>query len=245
MTSLERIANEEFKLFRAEYSDLYPLAWEAEKTRILAMLKRFIPLDLADQAATGFKPAYFETPLAGEIDGIKLHGRIDRLDIGPTGFRVVDYKTGSGGIKKGESVENAIIKSKSFQLPVYLDLAEAWLAKQHPSPLLPLPSRERVGVRDGSAVFYRLEEDDAVDEPLEIGPSFWKEHGARFYKNLAFLVKNIKTGTFYIRPSDPRGYCDWCHYAAVCRKEHKPTQIRSENSPQRKKHQEAFTPQKD
>ncbi len=30
--------------------------------------------------------------------------------------------------------------------------------------------------------------------------------------------------------------------AAVCRKEHKPSQIRAENSPLRKKHEEAFTP---
>ncbi len=96
----------------------------------------------------------------------------------------------------------------------------------------------------GSALFYRLEEDDATDEPLRIGPDFWKEHGERFYKNLAFLVKDIETGAFYIRPSDNRGYCEWCDYAAVCRKEHKPSQIRAENSLQRKKHEEAFTPPK-
>ncbi len=79
--------------------------------------------------------------------------------------------------------------------------------------------------------------------PLKIGANFWAEHGERFYENLAFLVKNIESGTFYIRPSDSRGYCQWCDYKTICRKEHKPTQMRSENSVLRKKHADAFTPE--
>jgi hypothetical protein len=80
-----------------------------------------------------------------------------------------------------------------------------------------------------------------VDAPLEIGPAFWKEHGERFYENLAFLVKNIESGSYYIRASDTRGYCSWCEYSSICRKEHKPTQIRSESSLMRQKHEKAFT----
>jgi len=41
ITALDTIADQEFRLFAAEYPDLYPLAWQAEKTRVLAMLKRF------------------------------------------------------------------------------------------------------------------------------------------------------------------------------------------------------------
>lgn len=227
ISSLEIVANEQFKLFHVEYSDLYPLAWQAEKTRILDMLKRFIPLDMADQAATGFKPAYFETPVEGEINGIKLQGRVDRVDMSTSGFRVVDYKTGR--LDK-DNVNTQILKGKAFQLPVYLALAKTLLEIQ-----------KKPAAKEGEAVFYHLEQDDATEEPLRIGPDFWKEHGEQFYRTLAFLVKDIETGAFYIRPSDTRGYCDWCDYKAVCRKEHKPTQIRAKDSPFRKKHEEAFT----
>ncbi len=233
LNALETIAAEEFRLIQQEKIDLYPLAWQAEKARILTMIKRFLPLDLADQAATGFKPSFYETPLAAEIKGIKLQGRIDRLDLGKEGFRIVDYKSGSGGIGKKETVEAAIMKGKSFQLPVYLALAKTWLESQ-----------KNPAAKSGRAVFYRLDEENAIDTPLEIGANFWEEHGDRFYENLAFLVKNIESGTFYIRPSDGRGYCQWCDYKTICRKEHKPTQIRSENSVLRKKHAEAFTPPK-
>jgi hypothetical protein len=125
------------------------------------------------------------------------------------------------------------MKGESFQLPVYLAMAQTWLeSQQDPS------------AKSGSAVFYELRETDAIDSAHHLGPDFWKQHGDRFYQNLAFLMKNIETGAFYIRPSGSRGYCEWCDYKSICRREHKPTQIRSQNSPLRKKHEEAFTPKK-
>lgn len=254
LADLDKLAEDEFKLINSPDSDLYPLAWEAEKAKILAMLRRFIPLDQANQAETGFTPTYFELPLSGEINGVKLQGRIDRLDLAPPasakatagkrdssaeaafgegGYRVVDYKSGSGGIKNGEAVDTAIMKGKSFQLPVYLALAKTWLEAQKGLPAGAL-------AQAGSALFYQLQEEDTVEEPLEIGPDFWTKHGERFYENLAFLVKNIETGAFYIRPSDSRGYCSWCDYKSICRKEHKPTQTRSKNSPKLRGHEDAF-----
>jgi ATP-dependent helicase/DNAse subunit B len=216
------------------HSDIYPLIWEAEKRRILGMLKRFIPKDLADQQASGFKPALFETALAGGIHGIRVQGRVDRIDIGAQGFRVVDYKSRSAGLKKGQTPENAILKGESFQLPVYLALAQTWLEAQ-----------KDPAAKEGRAVFYELEDEDTVADPPTLGADFWKEHGEAFYKNLAMLVKNIETGAFFIRPSDSHGHCQWCDYESVCRKEHKPTQYRSENSIVRKNHEVAFTPPKD
>ncbi|OGR89067.1 MAG: hypothetical protein A2992_03025 [Elusimicrobia bacterium RIFCSPLOWO2_01_FULL_59_12] len=239
---LTQVSSAVFRRFEKDHPDLYPIAWQAEQNKILAVLKRFIPLDLAEMNESGFKPAYFELDLAtvpgpteqrsAALCQAPLHGRVDRLDIREgkhPAFRVVDYKAGTGGIGKKDKVETAILKGKNFQLPVYLLLARAWLTSQgHPA------------AKDGVATFYRLGEDDC----LKIGPGFWDEHGERFYKNLSFLVKNIESGSFYIRPSDPRSYCSWCSFTALCRKEHKPTQIRADNSPLRKKHEEAFTPPK-
>jgi hypothetical protein len=95
----------------------------------------------------------------------------------------------------------------------------------------------------GEAAFYQLKEEDPMKHRLD--SEFWEEHGDRFYQNLSLLIKNIEAGTFYIRPTDSHGYCKWCQLTAVCRKEHKPTQIRAENSIQRKSHEEAFKPGRD
>jgi len=67
------------------------------------MLKRFIPLDLAEMKESGFTPKFFETDIRQEVHKQGLQGRIDRLDVREgknPAFRVVDYKTGSGGIGK-------------------------------------------------------------------------------------------------------------------------------------------------
>jgi ATP-dependent helicase/DNAse subunit B len=214
---LKTITRTVFRTFEKNHQDLYPLAWQAAQVKILAMLKRFIPMDIAEIKASGFKPEEFEISMSAEIGKppVLVQGRIDRLDAKSGDLRVVDYKTGSGGIGKKEKVETAILKGKNFQLPVYMALAKA-----------------------SSAVFYRLEEGDKI----EIDSDFWDEHGGHFYENLNFLVKNIEIGTFYIRPSDSHGYCNWCHFSAVCRKTHKPTQIRSESSPLRRAHEECFKP---
>jgi ATP-dependent helicase/DNAse subunit B len=230
---LAKAAQDVFRTFEKNHPELYPLAWQATQNKILAMLKRFIPLDLAEMKESGFTPKFFETDIRQEIHEQALQGRIDRLDVREgknPAFRVVDYKTGSGGIGKKEKLETAILKGKNFQLPVYLALAEAWLKGQG------------IKVKGGSAAFYRLQEDDALEAPLVIDSEFWEEYGDRFYKNLSFLVKDIETGFFYIRPSDSYGYCSWCHFQDVCRKSHKPTQRRSENSSQRKAHEECFKP---
>jgi len=223
LSDIDKISQKVFRTFEKDHKDLYPLAWQAAQNKILALLKHFIPLDLAEMKDSGYAPKEFETSLQAEVGKppVLVQGRIDRLDSRERGskgarerdYRVVDYKTGSGGIGKKEKLETAILKGKNFQLPVYLALAKA-----------------------SSAVFYRLEEGDT----LEIDESFWEEYGDHFYKNLNFLVKDIESGTFYIRPSDSHGYCSWCHFASICRKTHKPTQIRSAQSTLGAVHEEHF-----
>jgi len=106
---LNQISQEVFSTFEKDHPDLYPLAWLAAQNKILDMLKRFIPQDLADQKESGFVPKYFEIDLHEEMklrgsEKLILQGRLDRLDVregAHPAYRVVDYKTGLGGIKKG------------------------------------------------------------------------------------------------------------------------------------------------
>src|SRR5205823_5317373 len=99
---LDEVSIDVFRRFEKDNPDLYPIAWQAEQNKILAVLKRFIPLDLAEMKASGFKPAQFEMEMTVDKP-VTLHGRVDRLDLREgknPGFRVVDYKTGTGGIGK-------------------------------------------------------------------------------------------------------------------------------------------------
>lgn len=236
---LERVENEAFRRFEKDHPELYRLPWLAEQDRIGSILEQFIKVDSEELNENDFIPTEFEIDLSFHMEStnnVLVRGRIDRLDlrqgINPA-FRVVDYKTGNGGVKKGEKIETAILKGKVFQLPIYLLLAQEWARKKG----LPPESLAKAG----SALFYNIQKPNAVEEPLEITSIFWSEHGDLFNKNMKFLIKDIDKGYFYIRPSDGRGHCSWCHFATLCRKVHKPTRIRSENSPHRKEHEECFS----
>jgi ATP-dependent helicase/DNAse subunit B len=238
MKDLKRVSEEVFRRFEKENPDLYRLPWTAVKDRTLALLQQFVEADRNELNENGFVPTGFEAALSAKMDfggKVLIRGRIDRLDLrqgAHPAFRVVDYKTGKGGLKKGQKIETAILKGEVFQLPIYLRLAQEWAREKG------LPAKI-----EGTAVFYNLEKADTVEEPIEISSTFWEECGTQFNKNMKFLVKDIEKGYFYIRPSDFRGYCSWCHFEALCRKAHKPTSTRSENSPRRAAHEEVFSGQ--
>lgn len=74
------------------------LLWQP---RIMAGLQ-WVADEIAENAATGRQIEAFEAKAEGEISGIRLHGRIDRIDRQADGkLVVVDYKTG-GAPSKGK-----------------------------------------------------------------------------------------------------------------------------------------------
>lgn len=60
-----------------------------------------------------------EVPLSVEYRGLRLEGRIDRIDVGPNGLEVLDYKSGKYPLYTSKTVENAT----DFQLEFYTLLA--------------------------------------------------------------------------------------------------------------------------
>ena len=94
-------------------------------------------------------------PESIELGGVRLRGRIDRLDVAKDHFAVVDYKTGSKlpGLR---DIEEGL----SLQLPLYLQAAQRILSGYGRDGLLPAaglylqvrkPVRARVGI--GNAEF--------------------------------------------------------------------------------------------
>ncbi len=59
------------------------------------------------------------------MGGVKLRGKIDRIDVGEGGFTIIDYK--SGNSKKMKD----IVRGTSLQLPLYLRVAEDLLRSIH------------------------------------------------------------------------------------------------------------------
>lgn len=116
--------------------------WQLDTDRMLSehgtdgVLERFIR---KEQTLGGYSPRaqFFEASFGGhtgskkeadwqivhpdpiEVGGIKLRGKIDRIDVGVDGFTIIDYKTGKRTKKRKD-----IDRGTSLQLPLYLRVAE-------------------------------------------------------------------------------------------------------------------------
>lgn len=77
------------------------------------ILGDYIKKDLEGQAKYGYKPAYFEEAFDTEINGLRIRGRIDRIDALGDNEVLVDYKR--SGVRTKKEIEDL----KSFQMPLY------------------------------------------------------------------------------------------------------------------------------
>jgi len=76
----------------------------------IEIFKRRLPLMKTEESALrreGFMPYRIEERIATEVDGIRLRGKIDRVDRKADSVMLIDYKTG-------------MIDTKSLQLPLYV-----------------------------------------------------------------------------------------------------------------------------
>ncbi|MFC6954942.1 PD-(D/E)XK nuclease family protein [Halorubellus litoreus] len=168
------------------------------------------------------QPAYFERYLQATIDGVDLHGKVDRVDVTPDGeFVVRDYKT---GYTPGA---DEVLDGLAFQLPVYLLLATADL--EH-TPL--------------GGTYYQLAGPNNVSSYSTVLASaetaVWHKHGGsplrrhntpRLETQEAFtefltetiperitrIIENINRGYFHPTVNDPDAAgCSYCEYSEIC-----------------------------
>jgi ATP-dependent helicase/nuclease subunit B len=221
--------------------------WRLDRERLLAeegprenVLRRFVRHE-RELAPFEQRPKFFEVsfgiPLSShkaedcdpvlsrdkpvEIEGIKLRGRIDRIDHDDRTFSIVDYKTG-----KPVSFR-AIERGLSLQLPLYIRVAEDLLSSQFPE------------VRGVAALYHRITQPDS---PRELGLAL-KEEVGRAFEELSLrssgviktredlqalieqtvefaksYVEGIASGDFRLTRADQRKTsCTYCQYGAVCR----------------------------
>lgn len=108
----------------------HPEVWKVEKESIKQLLLCSLEGEPRLQQEEGATPAYVEIGFGPMVEGrphptvrldgdteVPLRGFIDRVDIGPDGFRVIDYKTGSERQRKN------IERGYDFQLWAYVKAA--------------------------------------------------------------------------------------------------------------------------
>jgi len=186
--------------------------WEYEQKEIAFRLRRFFVKEKERAVRSGgeFVPTYFEKgfgfkdsesapPLVVKVAGqvVKMHGRVDRIDVSSDGrVKVIDYKSSSGAISKKEA-----LAGRNMQLPVYaMAVTDAILADSNAQvksgAFLSFSSGDQIGTID-----FQDGENDYI--------GLTKEYIGNY-------VADIKKGNFSVKPSSPDS-CKHCDHQQVCR----------------------------
>jgi RecB family exonuclease len=174
---------------------------EHEARTIRADLAQFLEADTIFRRETGAVPSEFEAAIPEQtIAGVRLRGRVDRIDRTPDGSKawVIDYKTGSDYGMSGMD-RDPLQGGTKLQLPVYL--AAAGDASQA-TALYWFISRKA-----GFARVPYLPSDD---------------RDARFQDTLEAIVGGIRAGAFPAVPGEEdewrNGFenCKYCEFNRIC-----------------------------
>jgi RecB family exonuclease len=196
-STIDRIPAEELKL--------HPVVWEASKITLKEKLLRYVEADLRFCQETGFQPILIEKEFVGPLPefGNKTvwKGRIDRIDKGPTGYSVIDYKTGRYTEKKSAALD--AIRGQKLQAPLYILMARE------------LFQEKKMGKPVDFRYVYPMEEADASQT---FSAENWLEYGPTVLKTVTSQLEWARQGHFVMVPEDAQ--CKWCEIAQICRKSH-------------------------
>jgi RecB family exonuclease len=135
-----------------------------------------------------------EAKFTGEWQGLKITGRVDRLDDTPEGLVLIDYKTG-GTAPKG--VKNAEGEAKiDLQLPLYAAVAAPSLSPDRPVH---------------KTLYYSLTKGEDISPKSFPSEAELIEVGDR-------LKAHLETGNYPVEPDLKEEACRYCDYDLVCRK---------------------------
>ncbi|MFL6162556.1 MAG: RecB family exonuclease [Jatrophihabitantaceae bacterium] len=175
----------------ADQPELAELFAESDDTVLagwLASARRLVANYFVLEDPTRLEPAAREELVEVVLDGLRLRGYIDRVDVSQAGdIRIVDYKTGT--IPREAFEAKALFQMKFYALVLW---------------------RTRGVVPRQLRLIYLADIDTLSYQPTE-------DELARFEKTLQAIWKAIAkaslTGDF--RPS-PSRLCDWCSHQQLC-----------------------------
>jgi hypothetical protein len=190
-----------------------PAVWAARREAVLARLDRVVRAEAAGPGDVA--PALLEHAFGGRSGApplelsaggavVRLRGRVDRVDAGPSRLLVLDYKN-SRGSGLAERLDPAAFGETSFQIPTYL-LAAARA----------LPGRPRLDATYAvlrSAERLAPVELDAADPVLAPAAAPGGGEGRSFAAAVVAAVGAIRAGRLPIASRS----CARCPYGAVCR----------------------------
>ncbi len=192
-----------------------------------SILNRFLEKERDDQS--GFIPKHFEVSFGKlkddgsdkflsdkepvQVNGIRLRGKIDRLEISEreSAFNIVDYKL-SGKKPTFKELKEGI----SLQLPVYLFAAAELLKKKYGKKYFPnemiIYSLKYTLNEFGKSVVYlgrgKEEEIKTIEQLIE-----------NTMNKIKYYVEQISLGKFGLSPHENREQliCRYCQFKPICR----------------------------
>ena len=204
--ALQRIMERHFAELPAGVTGL-PLSWDLIRRQVAQELAAYLDQERSQAGAPGAAPdAAAGKPVAAEHEfsgvpiaagGRRLHfaGRIDRVDRGAHGPRIVDYKTGAGARDPATGYR----AGRSLQLPVYLHAAA---------------HLQQADLTECRAELHYVSERAAYRRFTLTGAELAAD--PRFGEVLAAMAEAIASGAFFYQPGEGRSHCRWCDYRDVC-----------------------------
>ncbi|HEY3998837.1 MAG TPA: PD-(D/E)XK nuclease family protein, partial [Candidatus Xenobia bacterium] len=112
--------------------------WQLKKKEVLAGLRGVVE-EICDHwdREQQWTPLFFEQAFSEDVDvpgigRIHVRGQIDRVDAGPAGYRVIDYKWSRTQDKLHEITHPETIGDTKFQLALYLQVCQTLLPRLTP-----------------------------------------------------------------------------------------------------------------
>ena len=211
----ERV-DEEFDAFEAKTPPFNPAMRAIERRATKRHLESFVVADLADLAASGFRPSHFEYAfgprfanadhaeafvIAAHDVPMSIEGRIDRIDANHERLRVIDYKSGKAG--RHQDLAKKLDRGVRIQLALYAMAVAEFFGREERSisgAIKPLR-----GGKDAKFSF------DLAN------------HASRLRETLDLFARAILSGRFPAFPNENDEQFNSCKYCPVnhsCRTKH-------------------------
>jgi ATP-dependent helicase/DNAse subunit B len=168
-------------------------AWTSRREEHLRTLA--LTLQQPDFWPVGAEPVALERSFTGEWQGLKITGRVDRIDLTGDGLVLIDYKLGSKA-PKGVSDESGVARL-DIQLPIYQQVAAAALFPD-----------ESVA----EAYYYSLGKGKKL--PVSKNSTTSDEELVMFADR---CKSHLTNGHFPVMPDSKEVACEYCSFDVVCR----------------------------